>query len=319
MTAYLLRRMLTNIVVFLVICLGLFLLVRAVPGDPVRLMVPPDQLGAGSQQFIDAKRHELGLDRPLAGQFVSWIGDAVTGDLGASFRTNRPVTGMLAERIPPTVLLMGTAMALSWLIALPLGMLAAVRRNTAVDYLAAGFSLGTISVPTFFLGIAAIYVFALRLQVLPSAGMSTPGEGGPGDILRHLVLPAAILGLAGAGPFTRYVRSGLLGELHADYVRTAEAKGAGQVRVLVQHALRNALIPLVTIAALSLPALVAGAVVVETVFAWPGMGQLAVSATNDQDYPVIIGFALVLSLLVIASNLAADLLYAVVDPRVSLR
>ncbi len=319
MTGYLARRLVTNLLVFLVICMGLFLLVRAVPGDPVRLLIPPDQLGPGSEQFVEAKRHELGLDRPLVGQFVSWFGDAVTGNLGLSFRTNRPVTDMLGERISPTVLLMGTAMAISWLIALPLGMLAAVRRNSVVDYLAAAFSLGTISVPTFFLGIAAIYVFALQLRILPSAGMSTPGEGGPGDIARHLVLPAAILGLAGAGPFTRYVRSGLIGELHADYVRTAEAKGAGRIRVLVNHALRNALIPLVTVVALSLPALVAGAVVVETVFAWPGMGQLAVSATGDQDYPVIIGFALVLSLLVIASNLAADLLYAVVDPRVSLR
>ncbi len=318
MGAYLIRRLITNVGVLFVICVGLFILVRAVPGDPIDVMIPPEVRGSAGPEFIEQKRHEFGLDRPLVVQFGTWLGDAVTGDLGSSFQFRRPVTGMLLERIGPTVLLMGTALLISWLLAFPLGILAALRRNSMVDYVTAAFSLGAISIPTFFLGIGAIYVFSLKLQVLPSSGMSSPDDGSGLDILRHLAMPAVLLGLAGAGPYVRYVRSGLLSELYADYVRTAMAKGASRLRAIVRHALRNALIPLVTVAALSIPNLLGGAVVVETVFSWPGMGQLAVSATNAQDYPVITGFALVISVLVIASNLAADLLYAVVDPRVRL-
>ncbi|WP_116952593.1 ABC transporter permease [Jiangella endophytica] len=316
MTAFVVRRILVNIVVFILIGIGVFLLVRAAPGDPVRMMIRPEDLQEGSEAFIQARREELGLNDPVLVQYARWFLDALTGNLGDSFVNRQPVGGLLLERLGPTVLLMSTALAISLLIAIPLGTIAAVRRNTGVDYAAAALSLGVISVPSFFLGIVAIYVFSLQLGWLPSAGMSTPGDGTPGDIVRHLIMPAAILGLASAGPLTRYVRGSLIDELSADYVRTAEAKGAAPVRVVTRHALRNSLIPLITIIMINIPQMLAGAVVLEQVFAWPGMGQLAVRAVTAQDYPVIVGFALYVAALVLICNLLADIAYAAVDPRV---
>ncbi|NUR90435.1 MAG: ABC transporter permease [Nonomuraea sp.] len=318
MLAFLARRLLVNAAVFLLISVGVFVLVQAAPGDPVRMMVNPEQLQAGGPQFLAAKRAELGLDAPAVVRYFLWLRGALGGDLGFSYVSRRPVAEVLAERVGPTVLLMSTALVIGLLLAVAAGTLAAVKRNSAADYATTAASLGTVSVPSFFLGIAAIYLFSLRLGWLPSSGMSTPGDGGGGDILRHLVLPAAILGLSIAGPFTRYVRAGLLTELGADYVRTAEAKGAGPGRVLLRHALRNALIPLITVVMIYIPQLLAGAVALEQVFAWPGMGQLAVSSIGQLDYPVVIGFAMFIAVLVLLCNLAADLLYAVADPRISL-
>lgn len=316
MTTFVVRRILVNIVVFILIGIGVFLLVRAAPGDPVRMMIRPEDLQEGSEAFIQARRAELGLDDPILVQYGRWFLDAITGNLGDSFVNRQPVTGLLLERLGPTVLLMSTALAISLLIAIPLGTVAAVRRNTSVDYAAAALSLGVISVPSFFLGIVAIYVFSLQLGWLPSSGMSTPGGGGGTDVLTHLIMPAAILGLASAGPLTRYVRGSLIDELSADYVRTAEAKGATPSRVVTRHALRNSLIPLITIIMINIPQMLAGAVVLEQVFAWPGMGQLAVRAVTAQDYPVIVGFALYVAALVLICNLLADIAYAIVDPRV---
>jgi peptide/nickel transport system permease protein len=318
MLAYLLRRLLANAAVFLLISVGVFLLVRAAPGDPVRMMVDPERLASGGPAFVAAKRAELGLDRPVLVTYGIWLRDVLGGDLGHSFVSRRPVAEVLGERMGPTVLLMGTALAIGLVLAVAAGTPAAIRRNTAADHAITVAGLGTVSVPSFFLGIAAIYLFSLKLGWLPSSGMSTPGDGGAADVLAHLVLPAAVLGLSIAGPFTRYVRAGLLAELDADYVRTAEAKGAGPGRVLMRHALRNALVPLITVVMISIPQLLAGAVAVEQVFAWPGMGQLAVSSTGQLDHPVVIGFAMFVAVLVLVCNLAADLLYAVADPRISL-
>jgi peptide/nickel transport system permease protein len=315
-TAFVVRRILVNIVVFILIGIGVFLLVRAAPGDPVRMMIRPEDMQEGSEAFIAARRAELGLDDPILLQYGRWFLDAITGNLGDSFVNRQPVSGLLLERLGPTVLLMSTALTISLLIAIPLGTVAAVRRNSSVDYAAAALSLGVISVPSFFLGIVSIYIFSLQLGWLPSSGMSTPGGGGGTDILQHLIMPAAILGLAGAGPLTRYVRGSLIDELSADYVRTAEAKGAAPARVVTRHALRNSLIPLITIIMINIPQMLAGAVVLEQVFAWPGMGQLAVRAVTAQDYPVIVGFALYVAALVLICNLIADIAYAAVDPRV---
>jgi peptide/nickel transport system permease protein len=198
-------------------------------------------------------------------------------------------------------------------------MLAAVRKNGITDYLATVVSLVTISTPTFFFGIIAIYVFSLKLNLLPSSGMSNPTDGSTSDLLRHLVMPVVVLGLATAGQLTRYVRSSVLSELSSEYVRTALAKGIPMWKVLLKHVLRNALIPIITVIAIFLPGLLGGAVVVEQIFAWPGMGQLAVTAVTRQDNAVIIAFALMVAILVLLSNLLADLLYAVVDPRVVLK
>ncbi|QFG21606.1 ABC transporter permease [Actinomadura sp. WMMB 499] len=319
MALYVVRRLLVNVLVFVLISVGIFSLVRLAPGDPVRMMVNPEQMQSGGAAFIEAKRHELGLDRPIVVQYGNWLADAVRGDLGYSYVGHRPVSAVLGERVGPTLQLMGAALVVALVVAIALGVAAAVRRNSAVDYGATVIGLTAVSVPPFFLGIVGIYVFSLKLGWLPSAGMTTPGDGGPLDQLHHLILPGLILAFVTAGPFTRYVRGGLVDELGADYVRTAEAKGAGPVRVVLRHALRNSLIPLITVVMYQIPQMLAGAVVIEQVFAWPGMGQLAVSSIGQHDYPVIVGFALYVAVLVLICNLVADLLYAAVDPRVSLR
>lgn len=319
MGAFLVRRILTMVLVFLLISVIIFWLVHMAPGDPVSRLIPIDQYNSATPAFLAHKRHELGLDRPLVLQYFHWFGDAVRGNLGYSVANGRPVSAMIAERIGPTVELMGLALALGIAIALPLGMLAAVRKNGVVDYLATLVSLVTISTPTFFLGIIAIYVLSLKMHLLPSSGMSDPTNGSTTDLLRHLIMPVAVLGLATAGQLTRYVRSGMLSELTSDYVRTGLAKGLPMRHVVVKHVLRNALIPIITIIAIFLPSLLGGAVIVEQVFGWPGMGQLAVTAVTGQDYSVIIAFALLVAILVLLSNLLADLAYAVVDPRVVLK
>lgn len=318
MVSYVIRRVLVNLVVLLLISVVLFALVHAAPGNPVDFMVSPEQVGPGYEQFRAAKIHELGLDRPLPVQYVLWLKQALSGDLGYSFSDGRPVVTVVAERIPATVELLGLALVVQLLIALPAGMIAAMRRNTAVDYVVSFLSLGAISTPAFFLGMIGIYIFSLKLRILPSSGLFTQGDGSPADLARHLVMPVMILGLAHAGGLTRYVRSCTIAELTSDYIRTARAKGASEVRVMVRHVLRNALIPVITVVMLSVPGVFAGAVVIEQIFAWPGMGQLAVAAVQRQDFPVVIGFAGMVAVIVLASNLVADLLYTVVDPRVKL-
>jgi peptide/nickel transport system permease protein len=229
------------------------------------------------------------------------------------------VAELIGERVGPTVYLMTLSLLLALLISIPLGLLSAVRKGKPADYVATGVTLGAICTPAFFIAILCIYVFSLKLGLLPSAGMSNPANPSIGDSLLHLIMPMSILGFSSSGGFTRYIRSSVISELRADYVRTAEAKGAGRTRVLSRHVLRNALLPLITVVALQLPYLLAGAVVIETVFAWPGMGQLAVNAVGRRDYPIIIGFAMIAAILTLLSNLIADLLYTVVDPRVRLR
>lgn len=315
MLRFLALRLLSTVVVFFVIAIGLFALVRLAPGDPVDMKVPPDVSGADREIFTAAVRERLGLDQPIPVQFVRWLGDLMAGDLGFSYSNGQPVSQLLADRLGPTVLLMGTALIIGLLIAVPAGVFSAVKHNRVADQSIGLVSVIAIAIPSFFLAMVAIYVFSVQLRWLPSSGMYSSGSTAFTDLLRHMVMPVTILALAVAAPFTRYVRSGMLEELDKDYVRAVVAKGAHPTRAL-RHALRNSLISLVTVLALYIPIFLAGAVVIERVFAWPGMGLLAINALTTRDYPVIIGFGLYVAVLVIVCNLIADLLYVVVDPRV---
>ncbi|MGC0251246.1 ABC transporter permease [Pseudactinotalea sp. Z1748] len=308
-------RLITSVFVFLVIAIGLFALVRLAPGDPIDMMVPPEVAGEDRVAYVARVRERFGLDQPLPVQFVRWFGGLLTGDLGYSYSSGRAVSELLSERLGPTVLLMGSALLLGLIIAVPAGIIAAKKRNTIIDQAITNFSIIAIAVPSFFLAMLAIYIFAVQLGVLPSAGMYSSGRTDIPDLLRHMVLPVTLLGLTVAAPFTRYVRSGMLEELNKDYVRTIHAKGGTPARAL-RHGLRNSLISLVTVLALYIPSFLSGAVIMEQVFAWPGMGQLAIRALTQRDYPVIIGFGLYVAVLVLVCNLIADLLYSVVDPRV---
>ncbi len=319
MYRWLIRRILVSIPVFLGITILSFCFVRLAPGDPVRMMVNPEYMAGGAEDFIARKRAELGLDQPLPVQYVAWLGQLSQGNLGYSFFDRRPVGDILKERIWPTTELMGTALLLALAVGVPLGLLAAIHQYSALDYISAVVSLATISTPSFFLGLAAIYIFSLKLDLLPTSGMFTAGQPRTvGDDLDHLILPAVILGLNLAGPFVRYARSSLLDVIRQDYLTTARSKGLGSRLVILRHALPNALLPLITVIGIQIPALFAGAVVIEQIFSWPGMGQLALAAITQRDYPVLMGFTMVIAVLVLLSNLIADIAYAVVDPRIRL-
>lgn len=315
MLRVLVTRLISSVAVFLLIAVGLFALVRLAPGDPIEMMVPPDVVGADREAYTAAVRERLGLDQPLMVQFWRWLGGLLTGDLGFSYTNGQPVGELLADRLGPTALLMGSALLIGLIVAVPAGVIAAVRRNTVADYAISSASVIAISVPSFFLGMLAIYAFAVKLRLLPSAGMHGTGRDDLGDLLLHMIMPVGLLALANAASFIRYVRSGVLEELGKDYVRTIIAKGGSPARAL-RHVLRNSLMSLITVLAMTIPAAFSGAVVLEQIFAWPGMGQLAIYALTNRDYPILIGFGLYIAVLVLICNLIADLSYSIVDPRV---
>ncbi|PZF86686.1 ABC transporter permease [Jiangella anatolica] len=318
MVAYVVRRLLVSAVVLVGISMLLFTLLQLMPGDPVEMMIDPMSFSGDRAAAIARRREQLGLDASLPIQYVRWAGEFLQGNLGFSYSTSRPVAEVMVERLGPTVRLMGTALVIGLLAGIPVGILAALRRNTLVDYGAAALSLVAISVPSFFVALLGIYVFGLKLDWLPTGGMNSVGGGGLVDSLRHLVLPAGILGLALAGPYVRYARAAMLEVLGQDFLTTARSKGLSRRRVVGRHALHNALIPLVTVVAIQIPVLFAGAVVVEQVFAWPGMGRLALEAVLARDYPILLGFVMAIAVLVLLCNLLADVAYAVIDPRIRL-
>jgi peptide/nickel transport system permease protein len=320
MSRWIIRRLLISVPVLFGITLLSFIFVRLAPGDPVRMMVNPEYMAGSAEEYIAQRRAELGLDQPLPIQYLAWLGQVARGNLGYSFFDHRAVGDILKERMWPTTELMGGALLFALFVGIPLGLLAAVRQYSAIDYSTAIASLATISTPSFFLGLAAIYIFSLKLNLLPTSGMFTAGvPRSLGDDLHHLILPMLILGLNLTGPFVRYSRASLLDVIRQDYLTTARSKGISDNLVIVRHALPNALIPMITLVAIRIPELFAGAVVIEQIFSWPGMGQMALASITQRDYPVLMGFTLIIAVLVVLCNLLADITYAVVDPRIRLQ
>jgi peptide/nickel transport system permease protein len=300
---YVAQRVLYALPVLFVVTAGVFLLIHLVPGDPVEQM-----LGERAQPAeVEQLRHELGLDRPLAEQFVRYLSAVVRGDLGQSFRFGAPVTEVIWARYPATVLLTLASLAVALLLAIPAGVQSAVHRGHWRDRLLGFTSLLGLSFPNFALGPVAILVFSIYLDWLPVSGY--------GDVA-NLVLPALTLGAALAAILTRMVRTSMLEELNQDYVRTARAKGLSERQVLYRHTLRNALISVITVVGLQFGSLLAGAMVTETIFSWPGIGRLTLQAINSRDYPLVQGCFLAIAATYIAVNLLTDLLYTVVDPRI---
>ena len=326
MGRWLARRLIITAVTFLGISLLVFTLMRLTPVDPVDLLLFNLRQSGGLstediQRIRETYRIALGLDQPIPIQYLLWVREAVTnGSLGFSFVSGRPSLEMVLERVPPTLILMGTALALELVIGIPLGILAALRRNRVTDYVVSAFGLSIVAVPSFFLGLAAIYVFSVRLNALPAGGMFTPTSRGVDlvDVARHLIMPALILGLAGMGPIIRYVRTSIIETLGKEYLVTARAKGLPRPAIVIRHAFPNALLPLITFVGIEVGRLMAGAFVVEQIFTWPGMGSLALDAINSRDYPVVQAFAITVAMVVLAGNLLADLAYGVADPRIRL-
>jgi peptide/nickel transport system permease protein len=314
---YLLRRLIISVPVLFGITLVTYVIVNMAPGDPVSAMISPEEISELGPDYLEQQRKALGLDRPLPVRYVLWLKEIVQGNLGFSFTDRQPIADKIVDRIWPTLKLMLTVQVLALLIALPIGVLSALKQYSWIDYLATVFGFTTISIPAFFLALAGIYVFAVKLRWLPTAGMATVGQP-PSiiDSLEHLILPAAVLGLGQAAPLIRYTRSSMLETVRQDYVRVARAKGLTERAVVYGHALRNALIPLVTVVALNLPQLLGGTVIIEQIFAWPGMGTLAITAVRGRDYPTIMAINLIGAVAIVVSNLIADMLYAWIDPRI---
>jgi peptide/nickel transport system permease protein len=311
LTGYVARRVGQALLALFGVSIVVFALIHLVPGDPIRAA-----LGTRfDEELYLALMERSGLDQPLLVQYVEWLGRALTGDLGVSFRTGRPVTEMLGERIVPTATLAIGALLIGLLIALPAGIVSAVRQGRPIDYAANGFSQIGVSVPDFWYGILLILVFAANLRWLPPGGY-VPFSEDPVEALRRLTLPAITAGVVTGAILTRFVRSSVLESLNAEHVRLARAKGMPSRYVLRHHVLRNAWIPIVTITGLQLGTLLGGIVIVEVVFSWPGLGRLALDAVERRDYPVLQGAVLLIATAFLVINLLVDLLYTRLDPRI---
>jgi peptide/nickel transport system permease protein len=323
MTTYAIRRILQSIPILFILSIILFLMVRAAPGGPLAAAERNPNI---TKAQIDKLKEQLGLNQPLPVQYAKWMGNMVLkGDLGDSIKFRRPVAEMIAERIPNTLGLVGISFLVTLLIALPVGILSARKPYSFFDYFATTLTFIGQSIPVFWLGLALILVFYVAIKnpltgdpLFPAGGMHTIGlEGDWRDQLWHLVLPVVALSSGWTAWYSRFLRSNMLDVMHEDYIRTARAKGLRETLVFYKHALRNAILPLVTLIALDLPSLFAGALFVETIFAWPGMGRLFWDAARGRDYPVLLGVVMIDAVLIVVCNILADLLYGLLDPRVS--
>ncbi|CAN5789221.1 oligopeptide ABC transporter permease AppB [soil metagenome] len=317
MATYLIHRFLHAATILLGISMVVFIFVELAPGDAIDALMPPESLS--TPEAKEDMRERLGLNEPAPLRYARWLMRAVTCDLGYSLTSRRPVTDMIMARLPETLQLVGFAMVFSVIAGVSTGIISAIRQYSMVDYIATFFSFFWLSIPGFFLGLLMIYVFAVKLNWFPVFGATTAGAENPVlDRLHHLILPATVLGLELAAALTRYTRASLLEVLKADYMRTARAKGLRDRTVIVRHGLKNALIPIITVVAFRMPYLISGAIVIETVFQWPGLGLLTLNAANQKDYPLVLALALTVTIVVVVSSFIADIAYSIVDPRIRL-
>jgi peptide/nickel transport system permease protein len=322
MSTYILRRTLQAVPLLVILSILLFFLVRAAPGGPLAQAARNPNI---SKEQLQRLRAELGLDQPLPVQYLQWArGIVVEGDLGESIKSHRPVATMIGERIPNTLLLVGIAFTLTVLLAIPIGAISAQRQYSLFDYVVTTITFAGQSVPIYWLGLMFILIFYVWLDnpltgqpLLPAGGMySTGGPRTWEDLAWHLILPVGTLCLTWIAWYSRFFRASMLEVLNADYVRTARAKGLHERRVTYIHALRNGIMPLITMIALDFPAMFAGALFIETIFSWPGMGRLFWEAARGRDYPVLLGVIIINAALIVICNILADLVYGWVDPRV---
>jgi peptide/nickel transport system permease protein len=313
--SYIIRRLFIFIPTLFVITFLVFSLLELAPGDPLSAILRPGS--SISQTTIAAYKLKFGLDKPFLTRYGLWLAQSVRGNFGFSVVTFRPVAEILKERIYPTLWLTLSSLGLALLVGIPIGIVSGFYRYSLVDYVLTLFAFAGISIPNFFIGLVIIYFFSVKLHWFPVGGMTDPSASGRFlDILSHLFLPSLALGIPFIATIVRYLRSSIIDEMNSDYTRTARAKGLSDRRVLGKHILRNSLGSTITVVTTALPLLMGGAVVIETVFIWPGMGLLLKNSIYARDYPVIMGFVLLVSVLIILCNMVADVLYGLLDPRI---
>ena len=312
MWKYVLKKLLLAVPVLLGITI-IDYAIMSLAGSPLDMLVGPRV----TEEAVALRAARWGLDQPVWVQYWNWLGQVVRGNLGYSYKSYQPVAELIGSHVGPTLLLMGVSSVLGFAIAIPAGVYSAVHRYQKRDYAVVSASFLLSSVPGFFLALVLIYLFTVVLGWLPSSGMTTAGVGGGfWDVARHLVMPSLVLAVGVAGTNIRYIRSSVLEILEMDYLRTATAKGIGRRRVIRRHAFRNALLPIVTVVGMQIPVLFGGAVIVEQIFSWPGLGLITMSAVTGRDYPVIMGVCLLSAVVVLATNLLTDVVYALVDPTI---
>lgn len=320
MNRYIIRRILQAIPVLIGITIITFTFTELAPGDAVSAMLMEQQGGAVDID-VEALRAKYGLDQPAPVRYIRWLGGILQGNMGVRVRSGVPVAEEIGRRLPATLQLMAVAILFSVSVGIPLGVVSALRQYSVTDYVLTGFVFTGISVPGFFAAIAAIYIFSVRLGWFPTGGYSTPGEeftalGALLDRLHHIALPGLVLGIESTAAIMRYTRASMLEVIRQDYMVTARSKGLPALMSVTRHALRNALMPVVTIIGLRLPSLFGGAIIIETIFNWPGMGTLYMDGVSTRDYPLIMSMVLISAFVIVLSNLLTDLAYALVDPRV---
>lgn len=314
MSKYILKRILIAIPVLIGITI-LDYVIMSIAGSPLEMLQGPRV----SEAAVEAKKIALGLDQPVYVQYFVWLEQLFHGNLGYSMKSYQSVSGMIGSHFGPTLLLMGTSLSFSLLISIPAGIFSAVRKYTKGDYAVVTFSFLGSSIPSFFLALLLVYIFSVNLNWLPSGGMMTLGqEGDIIDLIKHMVMPVLVLTFSMAGSMIRYIRSAMLEILQQNYLRTARGNGISESKIIWKHALRNALVPIITVVGMQIPVLFGGAVIVEQVFSWPGLGLMTMSAIISRDYPVIMGVCLLSAIVVLAANLVTDILYALADPRIQL-
>lgn len=315
MAKYLVKRLLITLPIFLLITFFVFLLIDMVPGSPVDLL---NESGELTPEAYAEPEHALGLDRPFLVRYASWLGDMLRGDMGVSNRTKQPLAVMIGERIGPSLTLTLSGLLLAVLISIPLGTMSACKPYSLWDNLSSVVAFIGTSAPGFFLCLLAIYLFSVKLGWLPASGMYDVGTAHSlSDLLRHLLMPALIVGLQLTGSLIKQTRGSVLEVMNEEYIKTARSKGISEQRVIVRHALRNALIPIVTQIIIQVPFLVGGSVAIEKIFGWPGIGSLMVTSISSRDYNTILGIAVVICIAVLAANILLDILYSCLDPRIT--
>jgi peptide/nickel transport system permease protein len=315
MGRFLLRRAGQSLLLLLLVSMIAFAVLHLAPGGPLSMFTQGGQM---TQADLDRIAHQLGLDQPLPVQYAEWLWHLVQGDWGRSYRDQQPVLATIFSHLGATLELMLTSTLIAMLIGGWVGVLGAIRRYSLFDTMASVGSMVALSIPTFWFGLVMIYLFSVELAWLPAGNQYTVGDGSFSDLLQHLILPALVLGLVSTATWSRYTRASVVEVMNQDYIRTARSKGIPERRILLHHTVRNALLPMITLAGLQLPGLLSGALVTETVFTWPGMGRLFLDSIGYRDYPVVMGVLIFTAVLVLLGSLLADLMYGIADPRIRL-